>query len=115
MTTVVLDHDVVSRASIANFEQPRLEVLASGWWNDLVDPVVKSSVFDKVVSTLDATGAHQLLGLIATESNSGSAPTSTSGGANSSTGTRGGSNNIGLQYAMDNMHHLFTQPTVRYF
>lgn len=128
MTTCVLDHDVVSRASLANFEQLRLEVLASGWWNGLVDPVVKSSAFEKVLGTLEATGAHQLIGLLAWEADTDSgaeaaatggaststgAPVTTTGAPSTALGARGGGGSgRDVNYAMENLHQLYAKPTV---
>ena len=122
MTNCVLDHDVVSRASLANFEQLRLEVLASGWWNGLVDPVVKSSAFEKVLGTLEATGAHQLVGLLAWEADTenGAGATASSGAASSTVppgaapGSRGGDGcGSDANYAIENLHQLLAKPTVR--
>jgi hypothetical protein len=109
ITTCVLDHDVVSRASLANFEQLRLEVLASGWWNSLVDPVVKSTYFQKVVDTLEATGAHQMMGLLAWEACTKSDDAAAGASAPNADARSSGA----VNYAMDNLHHLISKPTVR--
>lgn len=103
---------MVSRASLANFEQLRLEVLASDWWHNLVDPVVKSRYFEKAVATLEAIGADQVMGLCAMSAAAAAGDTSTS-----TTGTaprpRGAGSSGDVNDAMNNLHQLFLKPTVR--
>jgi Lipase (class 3) len=103
-TSIVLGHDVVARASLANFEQLRLEVLASGWWSAIVDPVVQSDTFRKVEQTLERVGAAPLVSL-AREAGS-----STSARAGTPTAPAPASS---VSAMISKLHQLYVQPTVR--
>jgi hypothetical protein len=80
---LILGHDFVPRASLANFEQLRLEVLASGYRGALLDPKLRSSVSEhgSALSALEA-GALQLLAA------------------------------VGGQEGLSLLHHLYVKPTV---
>ena len=76
------------------------------------------------MGTLEATGAHQLVGLLAweadTENGAGATATATSGATTSTVptgaapGSRGGDGSSrDANYAIDNLHHLLAKPTVR--
>lgn len=89
-TALVTGHDLVARASVANFEQLRLEVLASGWWGAFTDAAQRSAVGQRVSETLTAAGAGALTLL-----------------------ARAGGRNEGLDASLDSLHHLYVAPTVR--
>ena len=63
ITTLTLGHDVVARASVANLEGLRLEILRSGWWEDMEDQVRKSQIVQNVKAVLEHLGAHSLVDL----------------------------------------------------
>jgi hypothetical protein len=83
-TSLALGHDLFCRLSLANFEQLRLEVLASGYLDALLEPSLRSSVnkYGSVLSALEA-GA---LALLAAAAN---------------------------QEGLNLLHHLYVRPTVR--
>jgi hypothetical protein len=81
--TLFLGQDIVARASIANFEQLRIDVLASGYHNAQLDPNLRSAAVEKgsALSPLEAG----VLALLA----------STAG-----------------QEGLNMLHHLYVKPTV---
>ena len=111
ITTLTLGHDVVARASIANLEQLRLEVLTSGWWEEMVDPVVKSRTFQNVQAVLERVGAKELV-LLAR--NAGRAYDERRAAAVGDAGNDAATPPRSMIVsALDRLHEVYTAPTVR--
>lgn len=103
-TALTLGHDVVARASIANLEQLRLEVLSSGWWEALVDPIQKSAAAEQATRTLNSVGAKAMAVLAAAQRPHGAAASGSSGRPQSE---------VDLDNVMRSLHYLYIAPTVR--
>ena len=52
ITVLTLQHDIVARASLANLEKLRLEVMQSGWWDQFTNPMRKNLVMQQIARTL---------------------------------------------------------------
>lgn len=104
-TTVTLGHDVVARASVANLEQLRLEVLSSGWWTALIGSEQQNAAAARASSTLTAVGAGALALLASTGSSSG--------GGGAAGGAAGASRSLDVENAIATLRHLYVTPTVR--
>lgn len=105
ITALTLGHDVVARASIANFEQLRLEVLTSGWWEEMVDPVVKSDAFRRVSEALEQAGAGELIALARSAGQASAERRAAERGEPVPRSM--------IETALEHLHEVYTQPTVR--
>ena len=103
ITTLTLGHDVVARASIANLEQLRQEVLESRWWEELINPVVTSPVFQNVQAVLERVDVRELVQLIRNSARAYDEP-----GAGAAPPPRSM-----FVSALDRLHDENTAPTVR--